>query len=105
MQRVERGTFVTDATDEKGQGTLARSLCPLIAVIDLYRGHELTDQLQVEDMWVGGHVSHTQIHEHVLEVRSNAERANHMRVDKSCWLDRNLQPLVEEYVVVVIPRV
>ena len=76
-----------------------------MAVIDLHHGHELTDQLRVEDLWVGGHVSHTQLHEHVLAVRSDAQQSNHVRVDESCWLDGNLQSLIEEYAVIIDPRV
>ena len=95
----------TDATDEEGQDTLVRSRRPLVAVIDLHRGHEQTDQPRVEDLWVGGHVSHNQLHEHVLKVRSGAQQADHVRVNESRRLDGNLQPFIVEYAVIVVPRV
>ena len=59
---------VADAANEEGQDTLASSLCPLVGIVDIHHGHELADQLQVENLWVSGHVPHTQLHEHVLEV-------------------------------------
>ena len=94
---------LTDAADEEGQDTLARTPLPLVVVIDLHRGHEQTDQPRVEDPWVGGHVSHTQLHEHVFEVRSDAQQADHVRVNESRRLDGNLQPFTVEYAVIVVP--
>ena len=64
--------FVANATDEEGQDALASLLCPLAGVVDFHGGHELTDQLRVENLWVSSKVPHTQLNEQVLEVRSEA---------------------------------
>ena len=96
---------VTDDVDEESQGTLVRPFHPLVGVVDLHRGHELTDQLRVEAVWVGGHILHTPLHEHVLEVLFDAQPSNHIGVDESCWLNGNLQPLIVEYAIIVVPLV
>jgi len=69
---------VVDAANEEGQDTLASFLCPLVGIVDVPCGHELTDQLWVENLWVSSKVSHTQLHEQVLEVRSDAQCSNHV---------------------------
>ena len=96
---------VTDDVDEESQGTLVRPFHPLVGVVDLHRGQELTDQLRVEAVWVGGHITHSQLHEHVLEVFFDAHRSNHIRINELCRLNGNLQPLVVEHAVIVIPRI
>ncbi|KAF2605861.1 hypothetical protein F2Q68_00044039 [Brassica cretica] len=58
---------VADSANEEGQETLVSSLCPLVGIVDIHRGHELMDQPRVENMWVSGHVPHTQLFEQVLE--------------------------------------
>ena len=103
-ERHERDS-VSDALDEESQGTLVRPLHPLVSVVDLHCGHELTDQRRVEDVWVGGHVAHSQLHEHVLEVLSDAHLSNHIRVNYPCRLNGDLQPLIEDQAVVVVPLV
>ena len=65
---------VAAAANEEGQETLVSSLCPLVGIVDIHRGHELTDQPRVENMWVSGHVPHTQLFEQVLEVWFDAQR-------------------------------
>ena len=40
--------------------------------LSIHGGHELTDQLRVENLWVSSKIPHTQLNEQVLEVRSDA---------------------------------
>ena len=96
---------VADAANEEGQDTLVSSLCPLVGIVDSHRGHELMNQLRVENLWVSGQVPHTQLLEQVLEVRFDAQRSDHIWVDEPCWSDGNLQPFIVEYDVIVVPRV
>ncbi|KAF2530412.1 hypothetical protein F2Q70_00029776 [Brassica cretica] len=81
------------------------ALLALSGVIDLHHGHELPNQLRVEEMWVGAHVAHSQLHEHVLEVLSDAQLSNHIRVDELHRLNGNLQLLIVECAIIVVPLV
>ena len=49
----------SDASDEESQCALIRPLHPLVGVVDLHRGHELSDQLGVQVVRAGSHASHT----------------------------------------------
>ncbi|KAF3552173.1 hypothetical protein DY000_02007773 [Brassica cretica] len=96
---------VADAANEEGQDTLVSSLCLLVGIVDVHHGHELADQLRVENLWVSGQVPHTQLYEQVLEARFDAQSSNHVWIDEPCRLDGDLQPLIVEYAVIVVPRV
>ena len=69
---------IADAANEESQDTLASLLCPLVGILDVHYGHELTDQLRIENLWVCGQVPHAQFHEHVLEARFDAHGAEHI---------------------------
>ena len=62
---------VANAADEESHDALASLLFPLIGIVDVHGGHELTDQRRVENLWVSSKFSHTQLNEQVLEVRSD----------------------------------
>ncbi|KAF3486207.1 hypothetical protein F2Q69_00054916 [Brassica cretica] len=96
---------IADTANEEGQDTFVSSLCPLVGIVDIHRGHELTDQLRVENLWVSGQVTYAQLYEQVVEVRFDAQSPDHVWVNKPRWLDGDLQPLIVEYAVIVVPHV
>ncbi|KAF2592963.1 hypothetical protein F2Q70_00043319 [Brassica cretica] len=56
-------------------------------------------------MWVVGYVPHSQFHEHVLEILSNAHLSDHVWVNKRHRLNGDFQPCVVEHAVVVLPSI
>ena len=94
-----------DTANEEGQDTLVSSLCPLVGIVDIHHGHELADQLRVENLWVSGQVPHTQLYEQVLEAQFDAQSSDHVWIDEPRRLDGDLQPLIVEYAVIIVPRV